>query len=59
MPFSFARVLQFSVISAKLLRSFPLKLSSGETGMFTRRWTGTDAGVANDETFDDENERKL
>ena len=59
MPFSLALVRQLSAISAKLFLSLPLKLSSGETGTFRRRCPAIDAGVARDDTFDDENDRRL
>ena len=59
MPFSPARVLQLSATSAKLFFSLALRLFSGDVGGIARRWAAIDAGVARDETFDDENERRL
>ena len=56
-PFSFARVLQFSAMSARL---FELKFTSGDRERLSRRRPIEEAGVARLEPFeDDDTERRL
>lgn len=55
-PFSFARVLQFSAISARL---FAFVSTSGDTERLRRLRLAAEAGVARVETLELENERRL